>query len=105
MTNSLARLIHKLITNNPNGINNDEMKTDNEEYEPYFGWCDVNGCKNEGCSGGNAWRNSGYWTVCHTHAQSYRKGGIQPKMKDESVQRELSRDENGYLPISKQTPQ
>ena len=22
--------------------------------EPYFGWCNVEGCKNEGCSGGMA---------------------------------------------------
>ena len=30
--------------------------------EPYFGWCDVERCENEGCSGGMAWRDTGYWT-------------------------------------------
>ena len=31
-----------------------------EKYEPYCGWCDVGRCKNEGCSGGVAWRETGY---------------------------------------------
>ena len=63
-----------------------------EEYEPYFGWCDVDGCKNEGCSGGSAWRDTGYWTVCHKHSDEHRKGFEQPKMKQSSVERENKRD-------------
>ncbi len=54
-----------------------------KKYEPYFGWCDVLGCENEGCSGGNAWSDSGYWAVCTGHAQDYRDGKPQPKMKTE----------------------
>ena len=70
-----------------------------EEYEPYFGWCDVNGCEGEGCSGGNAWRDTGYWTVCSKHADMYREGKQQPKMKKKAIDRENSRDkETGYLP-------
>lgn len=70
-----------------------------QEYEPYFGWCDVDGCENEGCSGGNAWRESGYWTVCSKHADDCRAGKPQPKMKQKSIDRENSRDKTtGYLP-------
>lgn len=40
-----------------------EVHGNPELYEepPYFNWCDVDGCGNEGCSGGNAWRETGYW--------------------------------------------
>jgi len=68
-------------------------------YEPYYGWCDVWGCKNEGCSGGNAWRDTGYWTVCSKHADDCRAGKPQPKMKQKSIKRENSRDKKtGCLP-------
>ena len=68
-------------------------------YEPYFGWCDVSRCKNEGCSGGVAWRETGYWTVCSEHAASDRNGDPQPKMKQSAIKREKSRDKiTGYLP-------
>ena len=82
------------------------MPTD-EEYEPYFGWCDVKGCDNEGCSGGIAWRNTGYWTVCSKHSAMERSGEPQPLMKQTAIGREASRDkETGYLPPdSKLTPQ
>jgi hypothetical protein len=69
-----------------------------DEYEPYFGWCDVDGCENEGCSGGNAWRKTGYWTVCYKHSDEYRNGLEQPKMKQTAVEREIKRDKKtGYL--------
>ena len=71
-----------------------------EHYEPYFGWCDVDGCKDEGCSGGNAWRESGYWTVCTKHSQDHRDGKPQPKMKQKAIDKENSRDPvTGYLPM------
>ena len=63
-----------------------------EKYEPYFGWCDVGRCKNEGCSGGVAWRETGYWTVCTEHSASARNGDLQPKMKQAAIKREKSRD-------------
>ena len=70
-----------------------------EHYEPYFGWCDVDGCPEEGCSGGNAWRDTGYWTVCMKHAQDFRDHKPQPKMKQEAIDKENSRDKKtGYLP-------
>ncbi len=68
-----------------------------KETEPYMGWCDVKGCTNEGCSGGNAWRETGYWTVCYKHSDMYRKGEPQPEMKKWAIAREESRDANGYL--------
>lgn len=69
-----------------------------EEYVPYFGWCDVSGCKEEGCSGGIAWRETGYWTVCSKHASSDRNGDTQPKMKQSAIKREKGRDKiTGYL--------
>ena len=74
-----------------------------ELSEPYFGWCDVEGCDEEGCSGGNAWRDSGYWTVCYKHAQDHRDKKPQPKMKRASVEKENSRDKKtGYLPSIKE---
>lgn len=74
-------------------------KSSGEEYEPYFGWCDVEGCENEGCSGGNAWRETGHWIVCTQHAGEYRAGKPQPEMKQNAIDRENSRDKTtGYLP-------
>lgn len=70
----------------------DLPESKDEDYEPYFGWCDVEGCDREGCSGGNAWRETGYWTVCPVHAEDCRKGLPQPKMKQSAIDRENSRD-------------
>ena len=75
-----------------------QRELEEEESEPYFGWCDVDGCDKEGCSGGNAWRKSGYWKVCYKHSADFRSGLPQPKMKQSAIDREASRDENGYLP-------
>jgi len=73
-----------------------------ENDEPYFGWCNVEGCEKEGCSGGNAWRGTGYWTVCDKHADDFRAGKPQPKMKQSAIDKENSRDKKtGQLPISK----
>lgn len=72
------------------------------KYEPYFGWCDVHGCKNEGASGGSYWRETGYWTLCYKHCDVARKGEAQPKMKAKAIKREKSRDKvTGYLPSVK----
>jgi hypothetical protein len=69
-----------------------------EPYVPYFGWCDVSRCKNEGCCGGTEWRETGYWTLCSKHSQMAREGKDQPKMKQEAVKREKRRDKKtGYL--------
>ena len=69
-----------------------------DDYEPYFGWCDVDGCENEGCSGGIAWRDTGYWTVCSKHSAEHRNGLEQPKMKQAAVYKESNRDKKtGYL--------
>ena len=72
------------------------------EYEPYFGWCDVKGCENEGCTGGMAWSATGYWTICREHMTDFRAGKPQPKMKQKSIERERSRDLNGVLPSGKE---
>ena len=69
-------------------------------YEPYFGWCDVDGCDGEGCCGGTAWPETGYWTVCSEHSAMHRNHGKQPKMKQDAIDRENTRDKiTGYLPI------
>lgn len=73
---------------------------DEQDYEPYFGWCNVEGCENEGCSGGNAWRETGYWTVCYKHSADYREGKPQPKMKQAAIDREASRGKDGCLPAN-----
>ena len=71
-----------------------------EHYEPFFGWCDVEGCEDEGCCGGTVWRKTGYWTACIKHAQEHRDGKPQPKMKQSAIDRENSRDpETGYLTV------
>lgn len=69
--------------------------------EPYFGWCDVEGCDQEGESGGMCWRDTGYWTVCGKHADEYRAGKPQPPMKQAAIDREGTRDANGWLPMNK----
>jgi len=78
--------------------NDSEMDNSNE---PYFGWCDVEGCEKEGANGGNCWRETGYWTVCLDHSASFREGESQPKMKDYAIFREESRGEDGILKYTK----
>ena len=86
-------VIDKAIEIMENSLSNQEGST------PYFGWCDVKGCKEEGCSNGNAWRDTGYWTVCTLHADDYIAGKPQPKMKQAAIKKEKSRDKKtGYLP-------
>jgi hypothetical protein len=75
---------------------------DENGYIPYFGWCDVDGCGNEGCNGGVVWREMGYWNACDKHSADFRNGLPQPKMKQEAVDKEATRDKvTGYLPINK----
>jgi hypothetical protein len=73
--------------------------------ESYWPECDVEGCENESCNGGTCWKETGYWSVCSKHSQMHREGKPQPKMKQSAIDRENSRDENGYLPISAQNPE
>lgn len=69
-----------------------------EKYEPYFGWCDVQKCKNEGVCGGMGWRETGYWTLCSKHSAMAREGKKQPKMNQSAINRESKRDRiTGYL--------
>ena len=78
--------------------------TDKEavEDDTYFGLCDVEDCKHESCNGGGCWRETGYWSVCSKHSQQHREGLPQPKMKQSAIDRENSRDEDGYLPAPPQ---
>ena len=62
--------------------------------------CDVLKCNESVCNQGSCWRNTGYWCVCREHSQMHRDGKAQPKMKKKATERENSRDENGYLPLS-----
>jgi len=76
---------------------------ENEKYEPYFGWCDVKGCKNEGSCGGICWKDTAYWTTCSEHSANNRAGAKQPKMKQSAIDREKRRDKKtGYLTDTKQ---
>jgi len=72
----------------------DEMP---ETYEPYFGWCNVEECENEGANGGCCWSETGYWTVCSKHASDYREGLPQPQMKQSAIDREKKRGADGVL--------
>lgn len=69
-----------------------------QEYEPYFGWCDVEGCENEACRGGGVWSETGYWKVCGKHSAEFMEGKPQPRMKQSSIDREKSRGADGLLP-------
>ncbi len=68
-------------------------------YDPYsyYPQCNVDGCDGVSCNGGGCWRETGYWSVCPEHSQMYRDGETQPKMKQSAIDKENSRDENGYL--------
>ena len=71
-------------------------------YEPYFGWCDVEGCEEEASSGGCAWSETGHWCVCSKHLCESEENVLQPKMKQKAIDRENSRDKvTGYLPSVK----
>ena len=76
-----------------------------QEYKPYFGWCDVDGCENEAANGGGCWRESGYWKVCTKHSAEFREGKPQPKMKQSSIDRENTRGVDGYLHSQPNSPQ
>lgn len=65
--------------------------------EPYFGWCDVSGCENEGCCGGTQWKQTGFWVLCSKHSADARDGKPQPKMKRYAISREQQRDNEGVL--------
>ena len=71
-----------------------------EENNPYWYWpiCDVNRCDGVSCRGGGVWEETGYWSVCPKHSQDFRDGKPQPKMKQSSIDREATRDEDGCLP-------
>lgn len=81
---------------------NQSIASDNVEnkkdYVPYFGWCDVDGCENEGSSGGMAWADTGYWTVCSKHFKMHKEGKEQPKMKQKAIDKEKTRRPDGTLP-------
>ena len=78
------------------------VKAKLKKTEPYFGWCDVEGCKNEGASGGYYWRETGYWTICSKHGDMARAKEPQPKMKRTAIHREKTRDKKtGFLPEPK----
>jgi hypothetical protein len=68
-----------------------------EEYEPYFGWCNVEGCENEGANGGGCWRETGYWTVCSKHSKEFIEGKPQPPMKQWAIDKEKRRGADGLL--------
>ncbi len=71
------------------------------EYEPYMGWCDVDGCNQESSSNGGNWSETGYWCLCPKHSKLARDGGEQPKMKQSAINRENKRDKTtGILTIS-----
>lgn len=72
---------------------------DAKENDPYWYWpqCDVEDCVGVSCSGGIAWNNTGYWSVCPKHSQDYRDGKPQPQMKQSAINREASRDKDGRL--------
>lgn len=76
------------------------------EYDPYWYWpqCDVEGCEGVSCAGGVYWNDTGRWSTCREHSEMARNGEPQPKMKDEAIKREASRDKKtGHLPcISKE---
>ena len=74
-----------------------------EEYEPYFGWCNVEGCENEGANGGGCWPETGYWTVCSKHAAEYRAGQPQPKMQQKYIDKEATRLPDGTLPVGNES--
>jgi len=74
-----------------------------DEYEPYFGWCNVEGCENEGANGGGCWPETGYWTVCSKHAAEYRAGQPQPKMQQKYIDKEATRLPDGTLPIGNES--
>jgi len=71
-------------------------------YEPYYGWCDVDGCDQEACGGGIAWRETGYWRGCTQDSKDYREGKSQPMMKPEAIAKEKMRGADGILKINPQ---
>lgn len=73
-----------------------------EEYDPYWYWpqCDVEGCEGVSCNGGGCWRDTGYWSVCPIHAQQFRDGKPQPRMKQSAIDKEATRLPDGTLPPS-----
>jgi hypothetical protein len=75
-----------------------QQPVNKEEYEPYFGWCDIGGCDKEGACGGTGWRETGYWILCSDHSRMAREGQKQPTMKQSAVDKESHRDKKtGYL--------
>jgi hypothetical protein len=79
-----------------------DVQKEPKESEPYFGWCDVEGCEREASSGGFYWQETGYWKICYKHSALCREDKPQPQMKQSAIDRENSRLPDGRLPnISK----
>lgn len=74
-------------------------EVDDNLTEIFTNYCDVQGCGIPAASGGNCWRETGYWSICSIHSQEHREGKPQPQMKQEAIEREASRLTDGTLPI------
>lgn len=59
--------------------------------------CDVEGCPDFTVAQGGMWRETGYWHLCHTHSDAYRKGEPQPAMKQRAIDREARRGPDGIM--------
>ncbi len=57
----------------------------------YTPTCDVEGCDGIVVSGGGAWEETGYWSLCDVHHFRGFRGKEQPKMKETAVKREAER--------------
>jgi len=70
----------------------------------FYSECDVENCEFPPDNQGGCWNDTGYWCVCWHHSQKFRNGEQQPKMKDEAIERENSRDKvTGFLPTRAHT--
>jgi len=99
MTLKLGEVRQTLIDYKKDTSKGLSLTDSDEEYEPYFGWCNVEGCENEGANGGGCWPETGYWTVCSKHASEYRAGQPQPKMQQKYIDKEATRLPDGNLPV------
>ena len=73
-------------------------KTTDNLNELFTDRCDIKGCNPPVTSQGVAWQEKGYWCVCSQHTDMARKNVLMPQMKQKAIDRENSRDEQGFLP-------
>lgn len=87
--------VYKVVADEILGLIDNSIRYGNPDE--FMGYCEVKGCNEEAVSGGNCWRETGWWAICDKHSKIWRAKEIQPKMNQSAINRESKRGKDGIL--------